>query len=101
MQSACMARHSITDLSTPADTTSEPTEWHTLLVSNHILQVGNSTAKVHVLDGLGCLTGVLQCTRPCKTPTSTADDYSLSTVNFLTFSHQEYLNTAKVATDPK
>ena len=51
-----------TDLSTAADSASEPTEWHTLLVSDHIFQVCNSTTKMHTLDGLSCFAGVLHKT---------------------------------------
>jgi len=55
----------ITHLSTPANTTGETTEWYTFFVSDDILQVGNSTAKVHVFDVLSRLPSVLQCTRLC------------------------------------
>ena len=43
-----------------ADASSEPSEWNDFLVGNDVLKVGHGTVDGHLLDGLSCLTGVLQ-----------------------------------------
>ena len=50
-------------LGVSTDASSEPAEGDDLLLGDDVLQVGDGAVQVHLLDGLGCLAGVLQDTR--------------------------------------